>query len=235
EQRLEALTIRVDKLAEAQERTEQRLNQLAEAQEHTEQRLNQLAEAQERTEQRLNQLAEAQERTEQRLNQLAEAQERTELELSKLTQEVRKLVKDHAETKRRLGGLSDTVGYTLEDRSYLTLPRLLKKDFGIELKEGLTRKYLLDNKGEHIEVNIVGKGTQNGKEVLIVGESKSRLSKNGVNDFIRKKLKRLEGTHENLFPVLITYMISQWDVEEYARSKGIAVYYSYQLLPLILE
>lgn len=95
-------------------------------------------------------------------------------------------------------------------------------------------EFVLNKKGDYIEVNIVGKGAQNDKEVLIVGEAKTQLSKNNVNEFIRKKLKPLEGVHQNLFPVLVTYMISQPDTEEYARSKGIPVYYSYQLRPLVI-
>lgn len=55
----------VGRLAQAQERTEQRLEQLTE-------RIDRLAQAQERTEQRLEQLAHAQERTEQRLQRLSE-------------------------------------------------------------------------------------------------------------------------------------------------------------------
>ncbi len=45
EQRLEALTLRVDELAQAQQRTEQRLEALAQAQQRTERRLETLAEA----------------------------------------------------------------------------------------------------------------------------------------------------------------------------------------------
>jgi mannitol-1-phosphate/altronate dehydrogenase len=179
-------------------------------------------------------LAEAQKRTEQRVEELAEAQKRTEKELHLLTQDVRELTRQQKETRRQLGGLSGTVGYTLEDRTYPSLPPLLKNDFGITLKEELKRDFIEDNEGEYIEVNIVGKGLQNGKEILIVGECKTQLSKNDVNDFIRKKLKRLNGVHQNVFPVLVTYMISQRNVAEYARSKGIALYYSYQFRPLTI-
>jgi len=62
---------------------------------------------------------------------------------------------------------------------------------------------------------------------MIVGEGKSQLSKKGVDEFISKKLKRLEGVYEEIFPLLITYMISEPEVEDYAREKGIAIYYSY--------
>lgn len=53
----------------------------------------------------------------------------------------------------------------LEDRAYLSLPRLLKRDFGIELKERLVRKYIKNKKGERIEINILGKGKLEGKEL----------------------------------------------------------------------
>ena len=47
------------------------------------------------------------------------------------------------------------------------------------------------------------------------------------NEFIRKKVRRLEGRFKEIFPVLVTYMITESDVEEYVKNKGIALYYSY--------
>jgi hypothetical protein len=45
---------------------------------------------------------------------------------------------------------------------------------------------------------------------------------------VRKKLKKLKGLFEEVFPVLVTHMTSSHDVEEYALRKGIKVYYSYE-------
>ena len=210
----------VGELAEAQKRTEQRVNELAEAQKRTEQRVNELAEAQKRTEQRINELAEAQKRTEQRVNELAEAQKRTE-------EELRKLVQDHRETRRQLGGLAMVVGYTLENEAYKALPRLLKEDYNISVKDKLRRQYVKDNQGKYIEVNIVGKASKSGKEIVIVGEGKSQLSKNDIDRFRNKKLNRLEGVFKEMFPLLVTHMTTNPDVEEYAKKKGITLYYSY--------
>jgi len=189
--------------------------------------VRELAEAQKRTEQRVGELAEAQKRTEERLTrletivgELAEAQKRTEAALEKLIQE-------HGETRKQLGGLAMTVGYTLENEAYKALPRLLKKDSRLTVKEKLKRQYVLDKKGQHIEVNIIGEAARNGKKVMIIGEGKSQLSKNDVDDFIRKKLKRLEGVFREIFPVLVVHMTSGPEVEEYAREKGIVLYYSY--------
>ena len=175
--------------------------------------VKELAEAQ-------KELAEAQKRTEARVEELAEAQKRTENEL-------RDLIGEHKKTREQLGGLSATVGYRLEDEAFKALPGLLKRDFGLIIQGKLKRKLIVDDRGKEIEVNIIGEGRKNGKKVTIIGESKSQLSKKGVNEFIRKKVRRLEGRFKEIFPVLVTYMITESDVEEYVKNKGIALYYSY--------
>jgi len=168
----------------------------------------------------VKELAEAQKELAEAQKELTVAQKRTE-------EELRQLVAEHRVTRRELGGLSNAVGYRLEDEAYRALPKLLKKDFGLAVKGRLKRQFIEDHEGKHIEVNIVGEAGKNGSKVTIIGESKSQLSRKGVNEFARKKLKRLEGVFEEIFPVLVTYMVSEPDVEAYAKSKGIALYYSY--------
>ena len=151
---------------------------------------------------------------------LADAQQRTE-------QSLQKLIEEHRETRKQVGGLATTVGYTLEDKAYKALPQLLQRDFGLLVQGRLKRGYLKDKQGNELEVNIIGQALQNGKLVTIIGESKSQLSKPKIDKFIQKRLERFEGVIPTCFPVIITHMISGSDVEEYAKSKGIAVYYSY--------
>ena len=154
------------------------------------------------------------------VKELAEAQTRTEEALQKLTQE-------QGEARKQLGGISMTIGYTLENEAFKALPGLLQRDFGIIVRGKPKRKYGTDNKWKSIEVDIIGEATKEGKEIVIVGETKSQLSKNDVDSFVRRKLNRLEGVFEEMFPVLVTHMTSSSDVEEYAKEKGIALYYSY--------
>ena len=168
----------------------------------------------------VKELAEAQKRTELRVEELAEAQKRTE-------EELRELVREHKKTRTQLGGISMTVGYRLEDEAYKSLPELLRRDMGLVVEGRLKRQFVTDRMGMKIEVNIIGEAKKNGRKVIIVGEGKSQLSKKGVDEFISKKLKRLEGVYEEILPILITYMISEPEVEDYAREKGIAIYYSY--------
>jgi DNA repair exonuclease SbcCD ATPase subunit len=212
----------VKDLAEAQKRTEKKIEELAEAQKRTEKRVEELAEAQKRTEKRVEELAEAQKRTEKKVEELAEAQKQTE-------KEIKTLIKEHKETREQLGGLAMGFGYQLEDLAYKKLPGLLEKDPGITIKDGLKRTYLKDNEGEFIEVNIFGKGEKQGKVVTIIGEAKAQLSKKKVDEFLRKKIKRLDGLYENVFKIIVTYMITSPDVEVYVKEKEIALYYSYNL------
>jgi chromosome segregation ATPase len=205
---------RVNELAEAQKKTEQRVNELAEAQKRTEERVNELAEAQKRTEERVNELAEAQKKTEQRVNELAEAQKKTEESLNKLIKRV-DLIED------RLEGVSNSVGYSLENSAYKTLPSLLKKE-GIEVSGRLIRRYWQEN-----QINIWGKGRQKGKEIIILGEAKVRPSKKEIERFLRiaEEIKRKEKKEAYLLFVAHDFPPA---IEELLQKKGIKYYWSYE-------
>ncbi|HON86337.1 MAG TPA: hypothetical protein PK864_09995, partial [Syntrophorhabdaceae bacterium] len=110
---------------------------------------------------------------------------------------------------------------------FKALPRLFAENYGIDVKDRLKRTYLKDKRGRDIEVNIFGKGIKGNNTVTIIGESKSQLSKNDVDRFIDRKLRLFKDLFEDIFPVLVTYMISEPDVEDYAKEKGIALFYSY--------
>ena len=238
------LTEIVRDLAEAQKQTEKRITELAEAQKQTENRLGrleavvgELAEAQKQTEKRVNELAEVQKQTMNRLDrietavgQLTEAIRELVKEHKELVTAHRELVKEHSITRTIVNGLSTTTGFVLEDKAYEFLPALLKRDFGLEVQGELTRNFAKDKTGEQIEVNILGEAIRNGDRFVIVGECKAQLSKNKVDEFFRKKLKRLEGVYQaELFPILVTHMISQPEVAELALQQGIKrVYYSYE-------
>lgn len=175
--------------------------------------VKELAQAQKASEERLG-------RVEFAVEELAQAQKRTE-------QEVRKLAVGLRETRQMVGGLSDTVGYRLEDESYKALPALLKRDFNIDLEGRLIRKYIEYPDGRHDEINIYGKSKKDGKHVWILGECKSKLSKRDVDRFL-KMIKRTDDflPGEKIL-VASTYNMEP-KVERYAREKGIQVYWSYE-------
>ena len=214
EKRLEALEKRMEGVEDRMDRVEAALDRLEAAQARAEKRLEALEDRMDRVEDRMD-------RVEATLDRLAAAQARTEEALEKLTEA-------HDETRKQLGGLSHTVGYILENEAYRALPALLKAEHGIEVEDRLIRTYLTTDRGYPVEVNIFGRGRRNGREVVVLGESKSQLSAKNIDHFIQGRLTRLEPLFEEVFAVLVTHMISSPDVAAYAQERGIALYYSYQ-------
>lgn len=194
--------------------------------------VRQLAEAQNRTEQRLEELAQAQARTEQRLEELAQAQARTEQSLRELTSEVRMLVGGLSDVRAELGGLSRSTAYALENEAYRLLPAFLLREHGIEVVERLLRTEI---GGE--EINLFGKARQDGREVLLVGETKLQLDERRANrretervlDRLAAKVEAVKqampGTE--VVPLLITHYARPAFVEQ-ARARGIIVVQSYE-------
>jgi hypothetical protein len=197
------------------------VHELAEAQKRTEIRVEELAEAQKRTEAHVGELA-------LRLDQLAVAQKRTEHALARFTLRVDHLAERLDDSHWQLGGLSATVGYTLENEAYRALPPLLERDHGLVLTEPLRRGWLTDAEGRDLEVNILGRGTRAGEPVWIIGESRVQLSQNDVDRFLRRRVEVLQPVCGRVFPVLVTHMVTARNVPDYARERGVAVYLSYQ-------
>ncbi len=217
EARLNALADRVNELAQAQKKTEQRVNELAQAQKKTEQRVNELAEAQKQTEARLNSLAD-------RVNELAEAQKKTEDQL-------RKLIGEHRKTREQVGGLAHAIGYLLEDRAYVGLPPLIEKELGLKVITPLKRDFLEVGHGQYLEVNILGRAAQNGREIWIIGECKTQLKKRDVDRFLKTISKAREILGEDILPVMVAYHASP-QLQRYVKEKNIHLYFSYQF-PLV--
>ena len=229
EQRLDSLTMRVEELAEAQKRTEARVEELAEAQKRTEARVEELAEAQKRTEQRLDsltmrveELAIAQKQTQEQINRLVEVQER-------LLTKVDFLDASLTETRKMVAGLSDSVGYGLEDRAIRSLSPLLKERYGLQVKGKLCRKYLPYQGGSE-EVNIYGEAEREGNPVILVGEAKAHLSIKHIDRFLKQieRLKALGAIQGEVFPFMVSYSIRP-KVESYAQEKSVALFYSYEI------
>ena len=204
----------MDQLTEDLRQLTQRVDQLTE-------RVDQLTEDLRQLTQRVDQLTERMDQLTQRMDQLTQR-------VDQLTGEMKKMKEDLGEVKKQVGGLSITVGYTLENEAYRYLPRLLQRDYGLELEEPLIRTFVRDRRGRPIEVNIFGRACRDGRELVVLGEAKAQLSKRDIDRFLRRKVSPLEGVFPERFLVMVTHMISEPEVEDYARKKGVALYYSYQ-------
>ncbi|MBW2311072.1 MAG: hypothetical protein JRF35_08360 [Deltaproteobacteria bacterium] len=176
-------------------------------------KVERLAEAQIKTEERVGSLEVAVER-------LAEAQIKTEVELTSLAKAVKGVQKE-------LGGLSNTVGFSLENESYRALPRLLKERFGLEVEGRLKRIFAEYPDGREDEVNIFGKGKKDGRALYIIGEAKVQLSTRHIDGFL-KKMGRLKLLYpEDKFLLMVTHS-ARPRIIKYGESKGVAIFQSFE-------
>jgi hypothetical protein len=156
---------------------------------------------------------------------------KTEARLEELIVVVKEMQREMTDIRRQFGGLAHAVGFQLEDRAYFSLPKLLEEEFGIKVKERLSRKMFRTYKGEIMEINIIGKAEKDGKEIYVIGEAKANLSIRHIIDFVDRLKDIKETLKKEIFPILVTYM-TDLETEEYARSKNIRLYYSYEFQPI---
>ena len=200
-------------LIQAQERTERRLEQLAQAQAKTEERVTRLeiaveklAQAQARTEERVTGLEEA-------VEKLAQAQARTEKALQNLAKQV--------------GGLSDTVGGDIEDIAYIVVHDVLRREYG--WKVGPLERSWQRWDGKEVEVNLFGQATDPAhpdRRIWIVGEAKHNLTLKEVRKFVRQVTRARRNLEGEVFPVCFCYR-ARPEVQDRIRSEGIYLVFSY--------
>jgi hypothetical protein len=198
-----------------------KMGELAEAQKRTENKVEELAEAQKRTENKVGELAEAQKRTENKVGDLAEAQKQTQIEL-------RELVGEHKETRRQLGGLTQAVGYGLEDKAMPFMVDFVKKKYGIDA-ERVERKNIIYPDGKFDELNIYVEGTKQGKKAFVIGECKSQPSKKEADKF-HQMIERVQTVLEGeIFLFMVGYSFDP-EVEIYIGDKypKVSIYKSYE-------
>ena len=211
----------VKDLAVAQKRTEIKVEELAEAQKRTEIKVEELAEAQKRTEIKVEELAEAQKRTEIKVEELAEAQRQTTLEVKELALGLK-------DTRRQLGGSSQSVAYGFENEAYRFLPKLLEEKYGLRIEKKMIRTEVNDE-----EVNLFCRAQRNGNEVLIVGESKLRLEDKQTQEEAFEQLERkiaavkAEYGDVEIVPLLVTHF-SKKSVLQQAEARGIIIVQSFE-------
>jgi chromosome segregation ATPase len=213
----EALKDSLDKLVEAQRRTEEAIesfkrvteenfnrvwkaiNELAEAQRRTEERLNQLVirvdeltERLNRLTDRVDQLAEAQRKTEERLNQLTIRVDELTDRLNKLTERVDQLAEAQRRTEEKLAQLAEAQLKTEQSLNKVRmdlagLSRSVSYAFENEAFRNLPR-FLKERYGIEVIERLIRKEV-GGKEINLLGRAK----KNGEDVIIVGEVKmRLE-------------------------------------------
>ncbi len=167
----------------------------------------------------VKELTKAQIKTEQRIEELINAQKKTE-------EEIQTLVKRTDILEERLEGISNSLGYSLENMTYEKLLALLRERYEIEVKGRLVRKYIIVGK-KHIQVNIYGRGRKNEKDILILGECKVRPSKREIIRFEKYAAKIGEQEKLEVFPLMVAHDFPP-SIEEFLKEKAIAYFWSYE-------
>ena len=227
------LNATVGRLAEAQERTEEKVAQLAEgqaslaaAQGRTEVQLAELTKAQARTESQVAELTKSQVRMQGQLVELAEAQTRTEHEVSELVQVVQSLTV----TTERLGIRLDTVvGRTFEmqfrDRLTSYLGRLMRRGKLVRNDEVLDAiEQAIDDReaDEVLRADAIATGVIDGVASYVVVEASATCDTDDIN-----RAERRAGILRKAGLVAVPLVACEFISPEslaYARSRQVRVW-----------
>ena len=151
------------------------------------------------------------------VKELADAQKRTEFSIQQLTSAINK-------TNQDLGGLSDSVAYSLENEAYRMLPQYLLQHYQIKISSKMIRTEINEE-----EINIFGIGTKDGKEILLVGEVALKLLNTKKFVQLDRKIKVVQKIHNNkeIFKLLITHYAKPSIIEK-AKRENITVIQSFE-------
>jgi hypothetical protein len=141
-----------------------------------------LADAQERTEERMNRLADAQERTEEQMKQLAAAQQRTEVEIHELFVAQKELTWTMKDVHKQFGGLARSVGHGLEAYAMERIPRILAEHCAFVTESSVPETIYADDRGN--EIDIVCRGTIAGCPAAVLCEVKTNITGHEVREFM---------------------------------------------------
>ena len=204
----DSLAASIRELTEAQKKTEGRIDSLAVS-------IRELAESQKKTDATMKELAESQKRTDAKFEVMVETMQQTHLEIRDLN--------------RRVGGISNSIGYALENEVYRSLPKLLSARYGIKMDEKFLRKHVKYADGSSGEINIYGTGKLNGKAIAVIGEVKTRLEKGDIDEIKEKSEKLRPTVPQEHFLVTATHFCVQ-EVIDYAAKNDVAVVMTYEFI-----
>jgi len=193
------LTISVDRLAEAQAETGQKVGRLEES-------MAKLAEAQAKTEQNVGRLEES-------VDKLAVAQAKTEQAIKHLS--------------INISGLSDTIGFGLEDIARTVVPGYLERHENIYIEE--LQRGFIEVDGVEREIDLFGECNRDGETILIIGEVKSRIYEGEVKKFVSNVINPIRKSEKErrIYPLMFGYVIHP-SAQRLAKAEGVHLVASYQ-------
>ncbi|MBI5361228.1 MAG: hypothetical protein HZA48_11680 [Planctomycetes bacterium] len=141
-----------------------------------------------------------------RLNEHSEALKELQNNTRDLRNDLLEMRKSLKETNRAVAALGNIIGYSLEDLAKIILPKWLKSEENI-IVHNITRKFTKLSNGAEIETNFVGKGTRNGRPIVVIGEAKTRTYRAEINTFQRYLQTLIQKYHGiEIYPFFVSYL-----------------------------
>ena len=168
------------------------------------------------------------------VDRLAEAQVKTEQKVEKLEESVDKLAVAQAKTEQaikhlsiNISGLSDTIGFGLEDIARTVVPGYLERHENIYIEE--LQRGFIEVDGVEREIDLFGECNRDGETILIIGEVKSRIYEGEVKKFVSNVINPIRKSEKErrIYPLMFGYVIHP-SAQRLAKAEGVHLVASYQ-------
>ena len=173
---------RIDRLAAAQEMSNERIDRLTAAQEVSNERIDRLAAAQEVSNERIDRLAAAEEATNGRIDRLASAQDDMRQQIESLVEVTKEVVWGIGDLRKQVGGIALSVGQGLEAYALDRIPMLLERHYGFATRSVMPE--VLGSRGSVSEIDVVYRGMNEGRPVVVLCEVKTNITESEVRGFL---------------------------------------------------
>jgi len=117
------------------------------------------------------------------VRELAVAQQRTEVRMEELAEAQKELTWAMRDTRKQLGGLSQSVGYGLEAYAMERIPKILTKELPF-VEESSGPEQFAFPAGKTADIDVVVRGTLAGRPVVFLCEVKTNISPREVRRFL---------------------------------------------------
>jgi hypothetical protein len=117
------------------------------------------------------------------VRELAVAQQRTEVRMEELAVAQQELTWAMKDTRKQLGGLSQSVGYGLEAYAMERIPKILAKELPFVEESSGPEQFFIPA-GKTADIDVVVRGTLAGRPVVFLCEVKTNISPREVRRFL---------------------------------------------------
>lgn len=173
---------RLERIAAGQDASNQRIDRLSAAQESTRQTVDRLVVAQESTRKTVDQLVIAQESTRKTVDQFVASQQDMRADIENLVEVTREVVWGIGDLRKQVGGIASSVGQGLEAYAMERIPTLLERELGYKTRSSMPE--VLGPPGESSEIDVVYRGTHQGRSVVMLCEVKTNITEAEVREFL---------------------------------------------------